>query len=192
MKIHSYVVARDYGFAPNPFNGFCTLATCKPIIRKSANIGDIVIGTRASPREYEIVFFMKISEILTFEQYWNDPRFENKKPNLYSGKKQAFGDNIYHKDLNENWIQEDSHHTDYDGSQIKANIEKDTSGINVLISTDFCYWGENSIHIPPNLYSIKKIGPGHKSDFSQSLKDSAVAWLNNQPTGFRGKPIDWK
>ncbi|WP_225761747.1 hypothetical protein [Acinetobacter sp. Marseille-P8610] len=34
MKIFSYVVSRDFGFAPNPFFNFCTLATCKPKIRK--------------------------------------------------------------------------------------------------------------------------------------------------------------
>ncbi len=27
---------RDYGFAPNPFHGICTLATCKPVIRRVA------------------------------------------------------------------------------------------------------------------------------------------------------------
>ena len=31
-KSYSYVVARDYGFAPNPFNGILTLAACKPVI----------------------------------------------------------------------------------------------------------------------------------------------------------------
>src|SRR5712692_10528871 len=45
VKLYSYVVARDYGFAPNPFFGFCTLATCKPEIRKAAAIDDWVIGT---------------------------------------------------------------------------------------------------------------------------------------------------
>src|SRR5712671_5339411 len=34
MRLYSYVVARDFGFAPNPFFGVCTLATCKPDIRK--------------------------------------------------------------------------------------------------------------------------------------------------------------
>ena len=34
MKLYSYIVARDFGFAPNPFYGFCTLATCKPKIAK--------------------------------------------------------------------------------------------------------------------------------------------------------------
>ena len=44
MKIYSYIVKRDYGFAPNPFYGYCTLATCKPVIRKHAEIGDIIQG----------------------------------------------------------------------------------------------------------------------------------------------------
>lgn len=34
MTLYSYVVAHDFGFAPNPFDGLCTLATCKPDIRK--------------------------------------------------------------------------------------------------------------------------------------------------------------
>ena len=45
MRLHSYVVARDYGFAPNPFFGVCTLATCKPKIRSAAKLGDWVMGT---------------------------------------------------------------------------------------------------------------------------------------------------
>ena len=36
MEIFSYVITHDSGFAPNPFGGFLTLATCKPKIRKSA------------------------------------------------------------------------------------------------------------------------------------------------------------
>ena len=43
-KGYSYIVARDFGFAPNPFNAVLTLATCKPIVRKGAEVGDFVIG----------------------------------------------------------------------------------------------------------------------------------------------------
>ena len=39
-----YVIARDFGFAPNPFHGVCTLATCKPGIRRSAKVGDWILG----------------------------------------------------------------------------------------------------------------------------------------------------
>lgn len=32
MRCFSYIVARDYGFAPNPFHGFCTLANCIKVV----------------------------------------------------------------------------------------------------------------------------------------------------------------
>ena len=40
MNLYSYVITRDYGFAPNPFWNICTLATCKPQIREHALKGD--------------------------------------------------------------------------------------------------------------------------------------------------------
>ncbi len=45
MNLYSYVVTHDYGFAPNPFGGVLTLATCKPRIRQSVVAGDWVMGT---------------------------------------------------------------------------------------------------------------------------------------------------
>src|SRR6266446_9096276 len=97
MKLYSYVVARDYGFAPNPFFGVCTLATCKPRIRSVAQIGDWVIGTgsKTRKREKHLVCAMRVTGAMTFNQYWSDPRFQAKQPNLRGSKKQAFGDNIY-------------------------------------------------------------------------------------------------
>ena len=44
MRLFSYVVAHDTGFSPNPFFGYCTLACCKPVIRRSAQAGDWVVG----------------------------------------------------------------------------------------------------------------------------------------------------
>ena len=43
-KVYMYVVDRDFGFAPNPFHGFCTLATCKPRTRRVAKVGDWIVG----------------------------------------------------------------------------------------------------------------------------------------------------
>lgn len=44
MKYFFYILKHDSGFAPNPFYGFCTLATCKPEIRKQAEVGDWIVG----------------------------------------------------------------------------------------------------------------------------------------------------
>jgi hypothetical protein len=51
MTLYSYVVAHDFGFAPNPFDGLCTLATCKPDIRKKAAVGDYIVGTGCAKRK---------------------------------------------------------------------------------------------------------------------------------------------
>src|SRR5690349_20991643 len=81
-KVYIYVVDRDFGFAPNPFHGFCSLATCKPGIRNTAAVGDWVIGMggtrlRATGR---CVFAMRISAKITFHEYWSNPAYLDKKP----------------------------------------------------------------------------------------------------------------
>src|SRR5277367_3966839 len=144
MTLHSYVVARDYGFAPNPFFGICTLATYKPIIRKAAKVGDWIVGTGSAAYGFvgRLVYIMKVDKILDYSGYWLDPRFQNKKPNLRGSLKQAYGDNIYHWDSeSDQWIQENSHHSQKDGSANCANVVQDTQTVNVLIGRDFVFWG---------------------------------------------------
>ena len=60
MKLYSYIITRDYGFAPNPYGGMCTLATCKPVIRRKAQIGDWVaaIGGSSTPVSGKVVLMM--------------------------------------------------------------------------------------------------------------------------------------
>ena len=42
--IYSYVVAHDTGAAPNVDGGICTIAICKPAIRRNAQEGDWIVG----------------------------------------------------------------------------------------------------------------------------------------------------
>lgn len=79
-KLYSYVVRYDSGFAPNPFYGFCSLATCKPDIRRTASVGNWVVGSgsKSVGRGGFLVYAMRVTEILTFEEFNNDPRFEAK------------------------------------------------------------------------------------------------------------------
>lgn len=74
MRLYSYVIPRDYGFAPNPSFGYCTLATCKPRIRKTACVGDWIaaFGSASTPLRNHLVVLMKVAEILTFDEYWED------------------------------------------------------------------------------------------------------------------------
>jgi Nucleotide modification associated domain 2 len=82
LRLFSYVVARDYGFAPNPFFGVCTLATCKPGIRGAAEVGDWVVGTGTATRKRAgyLVFVMNVEEAMSFDEYWADPRLYTNVP----------------------------------------------------------------------------------------------------------------
>ncbi len=112
MKLFSYVVARDFGFAPNPFYGFCTLATCKPEIRKQAQIGDWIVGTGSNQLNClnKLIYVMRITDKITYNDYWHDSRYKCKKPIMNGSLKQMYGDNIYYKDYNK-WHQVHSHHS---------------------------------------------------------------------------------
>ena len=88
-KLYSYIVTHDSGFAPNPFHEYCTLACCKPVIRRCAQEGDYVIGL--APKDpanqaTKVVYVMQVSEKKTFQEYWECERFQVKKPNMPAGE----------------------------------------------------------------------------------------------------------
>lgn len=163
--LYIYVIARDFGFAPNPFHGYCTLATCKPGIRKSAKVGDWILGVggrRLGSAYRKCILLMKVSEKISFQNYWDDPRFLLKKPCRNGSNVRMLGDNIYHKNTSGEWIQEDSHHSNLDGSTNQNNLDRDTGNSDqVLISNYFFYFGEKAISV--DLTSINYVsGLGFK------------------------------
>lgn len=199
VTLFSYVVLRDYGFAPNPFGQICTLATCKPEIRRAATIGDWIVGTGSVARKRgdHLVYAMNVSEVLTFEEYWNEPRFQSKKPDLSGSNKSAFGDNIYHRSAKGDWSQQNSHHSLSSGAPNPANIERDTKADCVLIAAEYAYWGGSGPKIPSKFrnfdgHDICKKGPGHKRYFPEKMVAEFVIWLKQlKLDGYLGRPMDW-
>jgi hypothetical protein len=179
MAVYLYVVARDFGFAPNPFHGVCTLATCKPVVRKMAQTDDWVIGmggTRLGAVG-RCIFAMQVTEAMSFDEYWADPRFRVKRPVRNGSRTMMLGDNIYHQ-MDGNWQQLDSHHSQPDGAPDIHNMKTDTSADRVLISERFYYFGQQAPEVPKEI--LEKIGytnsRGHrvyKNDECQDLID----WL---------------
>ncbi|CAM3301696.1 MULTISPECIES: hypothetical protein [Enterobacteriaceae] len=148
--LYAYSITRDFGFAPNPFHGVCTLATCKPRIRKAANIGDWILGiggANLKSVKKKCILLMKVTEKISFNDYWEDNRFAIKKPARNGSHVQILGDNIYHQDDNNDWIQEDSHHSNADGSFNMTNLERDTRTDKVLISRHFYYFGDKAVDV---------------------------------------------
>lgn len=204
MRLFSYIVARDYGFAPNPFYGWCTLATCKPIIRGSANIRDWIIGTGAKTNYNlagHLIFAMQVSETLSFDDYWTDSRFACKKPILNGSLKQVYGDNIYHRDC-EIWTQADSHHSLEGGLPNDRNIGRDTNTDRVLVANRFVYFGASAPAIPGAFRSCSPSGKdlccqrqGHQilseqvtAEFGRWLESCGKWGLQGLPCEFRDHP----
>lgn len=207
MKLYSYVVVRDYGFAPNPFHGVCTLATCKPQIRETASIGDWIVGTgsKVNCSEDRLVFVMRVTDSMTFCEYYASDEFQIKKPNMRGSLKQAYGDNIYHKDERGIWIQDNSHHSWNDGSTNCNNLEKDTEVDRVLIASEFIYWGGYGPIIPSKFFGYQcskdsmtksydiRAKRGHKSSFPIEMIFCFLRWVESLgQTGYIGEPNKWK
>ena len=68
MRLFSYVVASDSGFAPNPFWGILTLACCKPRIRLSAEPGDLLVGLTPSGLGNAVMYVARVEGKLTFRE----------------------------------------------------------------------------------------------------------------------------
>jgi len=179
-SIHTYVITVDSGFAPNPRNGYCTLATCKPVIRKRADPGDWVIATGSTdfnpgPKE-RLIYAMRVEETLTYDEYFEDDRFEHRKP--FSGPQyDSHGDNIYftsddiegerfdpdtddgrsyyrsqfqERDCSftdeSSFVQLDNPHHDPGELYNDTRFSPDREA--VLVSTDYYYFGEKLVELP--------------------------------------------
>lgn len=201
LGLFSYVVRYDSGFAPNPFFGYCTLATCKPDIRRSAEHGEWIIGTGSADKSVQrggcLVYAMRVTDILTFEEYWTDARFQRKKPDLRRSKERACGDNIYYRDEDNAWQQLDSFHSNKDGSISHPHVQIDTKVNRVLISDDFIYFGGHGPRMPDRFRTyddldICKIGRGQKKIIHTKMVMDFANWIHAfGDRGYVARPYDW-
>lgn len=200
-SIWSYKVARDFGFAPNPFGGVCTLACCKPDIRKGAKKGDWIVGVGAKQNKLwgRVIYAMIVDEILNFDEYWNDLRFQRKKPVLGGSHKRFYGDNIYRWNP-EIWdySQSGSHHSMEDGSPNTGNLKRDTARTNrVLLAREYVYFGRNAIRPPEEIFSgLGEIFPNdarnYYKGYSKPMEDKIRKWLTPyMGRGLQGLPKNW-
>lgn len=178
MKVFSYVVEHDNGEAPNPYFGFCTLCRCKfrekPGGRRNivelAKKGDWIIGTggvnlKRSAGHGKLVYAMHVDEKITREEYYADPRFQEKRQMRDGTYEKTRGDNLCPKD-------------DFERLDQFA-----------LISSRFYYFGKVAIDIPEKFKNIEKKGPGFRSNITPDDFGPFLGWLEaNFKPGMRGEP----
>ena len=208
IRLFSYKMTHDTGFAPNPFGGILTLATCKPKIRECKKIGDWVAGFTSGQLNSDkvgnekLIYLMQVTDKIPFKEYWNDSKYEKRKPNpdspIIIGKR---GDNIY-KPIEENPTTFSDFELIPNPNHTENNKEKDLSGKYVLISNIFYYFGSVPIIIPEN---IKPIVPNGQSshgsrtydnriinDFLSYIKTNYKMGMHSHPHSWFKNDLSWK
>jgi len=184
MKVSSYVVTHDYGFAPNPFGGILTLATCKPKIRRFAEPNNWIIGTGSTNGigADRLIYAGFISTVVTIEQYSTDEAYKIKIPAKDGDVWQRRGDNIYYKSQSGQWLQRDN---SFHG---ESELEHDLSGKNVIVCKRFWYFGSSAPSIPVQFRSVIKTGPNHKDNINNECVPEFLIWVQSHSEGIHAKP----
>jgi hypothetical protein len=145
VRLFSYKMTNDSGFAPNPFFGVLTMATCKPGMRKSKRRGDWIAGFTSKKLcgdeigEERLVYLMQVTGKIPISDYFSHPDFQKKIPDLsHDVFVHKAGDNIYKPHVDGFTQLENKNHTD-------EHVGHDLSGEYVLISTRFYYFGRESL-----------------------------------------------
>jgi hypothetical protein len=153
-RLFTYTIPIDDGAAPNPFHGMCSLAICKPGIRRVAQKGDWIagLGSKYAPSgdlSARLVYAMRVEAVVSLREY--DERapaeWPDRIPDIRSlDLSRRLGDCIY----------DYSHRLPKQRSGVHGpeNVETDLSGENVLISRDFFYFGSRAMKLPDDLLPI--------------------------------------
>ncbi len=191
QRIYAYIITHDSGYAPNPFHGWCTLACCKPAIRRTARTGDWVVGITSARRgrPQRLVYAMRVDDVLTFARYWRDERFAAKKP-VWAPRDQvsveSVGDNCYEPVGRGLPRQVPCRHSRWDGKPDGGSRRRDLGGKHVLVSRRFSYFGTDAHPLPAG---IPIPGIGHRVvNVVTEEGRRIVAALEKLPRGRQGRP----
>jgi hypothetical protein len=174
----------------------CTLACCKPQIRKCAKLGDYILGTGAALPKLtgHLTYWMRVDEIFTFDSYWVAWRLRRKKPTVNGTTFLRYGDNINNRHGGDAYKQEDSCHSREDGTVSLGDLHRDTGTTDkVLVAHEFAFFGRQGIEIPAELDFVVKRGPGHRCRFKDEQVADVMAWLQMLPQrGYIDEPAHWQ
>jgi hypothetical protein len=180
MKLYTYCLRYDGGAAPNPFWGTCTLVICKPAIRRTAQLGDWVVGLGSvnSPIgdvSHHLVYAMKVTSKLTMKEY--DQFCKNSLPKKIPNQESSDyrlqnGDCIYDYGTGKYPKMRRAVHNE-------CHRKHDLGGQFALLSKHFYYFGDQPVPLPDYLYPIIHRTQGHKSNLNQPYVETFVNWIES-------------
>jgi hypothetical protein len=144
-RIFRYILVDDHGIAPCPADGLITLATCKPAIRRTATVGDWVLGFRPGSLHRGLLLWGgRVQKVMPHGEY----------ERAYSGRPDA----LYRQRSDGDFDRVDpSYHP------TRAEMDRDLSGPVLIFDP------ERSVHLdgqplqlPDDLAHLAAAGRGHR------------------------------
>lgn len=168
-----YILPHDTGMAPCVDNGLVSLATCKPAIRRTAKVGDWVLGFRPRPVPRGLLIWAaRVGQVVRIEDY--EPRFRGRS------------DAVYRSDGRDGFFRlRPCYHPG--NEQFRRDI---SAPVPVFDKHASWYFGRNPEMLPGHLLHLAAAGIGHRVNGVNDTDATALeAWLaGNWPPGVLGSP----
>lgn len=169
MKIYFYKLTSDNGGAPCVQDGLVSLAICKPMIRSTAEPGDLIFGFAANSlhRDNRLVYVAVVTSKVSGRDYYGDQRRGGRGDRIYRFR----GDRFY-------WRRAALHHGPGDLAHDLGEHPYYNRAY-VLLSRDFRYFGANGkatykTHYPLIGEAVEGLGRGYKVHHEQGLRDELL------------------
>lgn len=158
MNMYFYKLVADSGGAPCVRRGVLSLAICKPMIRKTAGIGDLIFGFTANSlsADNRLIYVARISDKLSGGAYYMSDQYSRREDCIYEFKNGRFARRKGAK-----------HHLGAGDLVHDLGRPPNYVRANVLLSTDFRYFGragtaEYKSKFPRVKYAVELLGRGHR------------------------------
>jgi hypothetical protein len=172
VRIYRYVLTSDDGVAPCVDDDLLTLATCKPVIRRVARVGDWVVGFRGKAPAGVVIWAGRIACKFSVGDY--EARHRGRADAVY----RLQPDGSYLK------LRPDYHAR-------REDVLKDLSGPALVFDpASTWYFGSDAQLSPDTLMHLAASGQGHRVNFRRpGDEDVLLGWLNELgPPGIHGLP----
>jgi hypothetical protein len=183
QKIYVYKIVTDNGGAPCVWHGLLSLAICKPMIRKSAQKGDCILGFggKSHYKEEPLIYIAMVTAKPKQGEYYTKQKYANRP------------DCIYYQNKNKASLKKSARfHNNSD--QLTRDVGLDFENAHVLLSNDFRYFGNKATAEYKKQFRqiedlVEKLKQGHRVNHPPKLYEELLKLINQTWQRNRQKKI---
>ena len=156
-RVYYYKLTVDDGGAPCVQSRMLSLAICKPMIRSTAQPGDLIFGFAANSlhSDNRVVYIAQVTSKVQGGDYYRERRYARRDDCVYEWRRSRM------------WWRRGALHHGPEHLTRDLGGHPDYAKANVLISTDYRYFGsegssEYKRHYPRIKEAIDRLGQGHR------------------------------